>query len=252
MTELPDPISRRERQRQTREALVFAARAVFAEVGYHRASLDEIARHAGFSKGAVYSNFDGKADLFLAVMDANMESALAEGGWDVFDREAPEKSQPPEIVDVMMGFALATLEFVAAAARDEQLAPELAARMEVLVGTYEKVAGRSRPPADPLSDRELGTLLAALDQGAALLTLAGNVTIDQQLLGVGMRRILDPDRAGAEATGEAGAEATGQEPAARDPALHHRVVQRRIAEALGASRLLRDEQQGPPDPAPPG
>src|SRR5690625_6378950 len=62
MTQLPDPLSRRDRQRQTREALIFAARGVFAEDGYHAASLERIARVAGFSKGAVYSNFDGKPD----------------------------------------------------------------------------------------------------------------------------------------------------------------------------------------------
>src|SRR5690625_7294898 len=77
MAQLPDPISRRDRQRQTREALIFAARAVFAEGGYHAASLERIAREAGFSKGAVYSNFDGKPALFLAVMDQNLELAGA-------------------------------------------------------------------------------------------------------------------------------------------------------------------------------
>ena len=34
-------------------------------------SLDEIAEEAGFSKGAVYSNFAGKEDLFLSVLDGN-------------------------------------------------------------------------------------------------------------------------------------------------------------------------------------
>ena len=85
MADLPDPISRRDRQRQTRDALIFAARSVFADVGYHAASLDQIARHAGFSKGAVYSNFENKAALFLAVMDANFDLAYSEA-WDPFDR----------------------------------------------------------------------------------------------------------------------------------------------------------------------
>ena len=75
MTDLPDPISRRDRQRQTREAIVFAARAAFAEAGYHGARLDRIARAAGFSKGAVYSNFAGKAELFLAVLDKDIEGS---------------------------------------------------------------------------------------------------------------------------------------------------------------------------------
>lgn len=52
----------------TREHLLQAAAHVFAERGYHGASLDEVAAAAGFSKGAVYSNFRNKEDLFLALL----------------------------------------------------------------------------------------------------------------------------------------------------------------------------------------
>lgn len=223
MTDLPDPLSRRDRQRQTREALVFAARAVFARDGYHGARLEVIAREAGFSKGAVYSNFDGKAALFLAVMDTNLEAALADGGWNVFDRGSPEKPESPEVGEAIKGFALATLEFVAAAARDERLAAEMATRMQVLTDTYTAVAAGSRAADERLSDVELGTLLTALDQGAGLLTLAGSVSVDQRVLQTGMRRLLDP-------AGARGADEDGGAPGGS--ALHHEVIRRRVAEAL--------------------
>src|SRR5262249_35827039 len=42
---------------------------VFLRRGFHAASLDEIADEAGFTKGAVYSNFAGKDDLFLAMLE---------------------------------------------------------------------------------------------------------------------------------------------------------------------------------------
>ncbi|MEE6282687.1 TetR/AcrR family transcriptional regulator [Georgenia sp. MJ170] len=233
MTRLPDPISRRDRQRQTREALVFAARAVFARDGYSGANLELIAREAGFSKGAVYSNFDGKAGLFLAVMDLNIETALAEGGWDVFERtaqDAPPEGQDPALAAAMTGVALATLEFVATAARDEQLAGELAKRMEKLTDVYTSIAAESRVEGDPLSDADLGALLTALDQGSALLMLAGSVAIDQRVLRAGMQRLLDP----AATRGPAGAE--GDDTGAGPPALHDEVVRRRIAAALGEGR----------------
>lgn len=60
--------SRRERQERTREALLRAAAEVFAKRGFHAATLPEIARAAGCSTGAVYSNFEGKEDLFLALL----------------------------------------------------------------------------------------------------------------------------------------------------------------------------------------
>ena len=46
-----------------------AAAQVFAERGFHEATLDEVAAAAGFTKGAVYSNFKNKEDLFLALVE---------------------------------------------------------------------------------------------------------------------------------------------------------------------------------------
>lgn len=226
MTSLPDPISRRERQRQTREALIFAARDVFARDGYHGASLEGIAREAGFSKGAVYSNFEGKAALFLAVMDVNLELAAADV-WDPFER-APRgsggdsgDSLHAELQEAMTGFALATLEFIAAAARDEDVAPQLAIRMQALVGAYTQVATEVRAEGEHMAADDLGALLAALDQGIALLLLSGTVRADQRLLRAGARRLLDPARAATVPDDEDGGFG-----------LHDRQLQERIAAAM--------------------
>jgi AcrR family transcriptional regulator len=66
-------LSQAERRRQTRDGLIATGHDVFLERGFHGASLDEIAEQAGYSKGAVYSNFAGKDELFLAVLDAQFE-----------------------------------------------------------------------------------------------------------------------------------------------------------------------------------
>ncbi len=59
-----------ERRRElTRNALVEAAAEVFARKGVDAASLEEIAEIAGFTRGAIYSNFGSKDDLLLAVVD---------------------------------------------------------------------------------------------------------------------------------------------------------------------------------------
>jgi AcrR family transcriptional regulator len=60
------PASRKRAQTVAR--LLEAANAVIAEKGFQRASLDEIAAQAGMTKGAIYSNFGSKEDLFLAVV----------------------------------------------------------------------------------------------------------------------------------------------------------------------------------------
>ena len=64
----PRAWTRAERKELTRELLLDAAIEVFAQRGYHGASLEDVAAAAGFTKGAVYSNFETKADLFLALL----------------------------------------------------------------------------------------------------------------------------------------------------------------------------------------
>jgi AcrR family transcriptional regulator len=63
------PLPPERRREMTRTALVEAAADVFARKGFHGASLDEIAEAAGFTRGAIYSNFKSKEDLLLAVVD---------------------------------------------------------------------------------------------------------------------------------------------------------------------------------------
>lgn len=193
----PSPrLSRAERQHQTRIALVDAGRGVFARDGFHGARLDRIAEEAGFSKGAVYSNFDSKADLFLAVMDANFE-LLQGANLDPF--VGGSRPDEGDIFEEMMrdlrGFGLATLEFIASAARDETLRAGLAERVQVLVGAYEDVAARAAAEDESLAPAQVGVLLTAFEQGMAILSVSGAVGVDSWLQRYGMQRLLDPVRA---------------------------------------------------------
>ncbi len=63
------PTSRRG---QTRRKLLAAAQEIVAKEGFHGASVDAIARRAGYSIGALYSNFKGKDELFFAVFDEHV------------------------------------------------------------------------------------------------------------------------------------------------------------------------------------
>src|SRR5581483_2473712 len=60
-------LTRQEKQARTRHALLDAAAELFTERGFRHVSLDEIAQRAGVTKGAVYSNFADKEELFAAV-----------------------------------------------------------------------------------------------------------------------------------------------------------------------------------------
>jgi AcrR family transcriptional regulator len=141
-----------ERKRRTRSGLVETARKVFLERGFHGASLDEIAEAAGYSKGAVYSNFASKADLFLAVLDAHYEQrarAYADVVLDESDLEAAYRAvarfrleaqaREPEWEGLL-------LEFWTYAARRDDLREALVERRErfldLIAGLIEELASR--------------------------------------------------------------------------------------------------------------
>jgi AcrR family transcriptional regulator len=69
-------LTRTERKERTRGEIFEAARTVFLRKGFHAASLDEIAEEAGYTKGAVYSSFESKDELFLGVLDAHFERRM--------------------------------------------------------------------------------------------------------------------------------------------------------------------------------
>lgn len=62
---------------EVRRQVLDAALAVFAQKGFDGASMDDVAAAAGFTKGALYSNFAGKDDLFLALMDQQVARRIS-------------------------------------------------------------------------------------------------------------------------------------------------------------------------------
>jgi AcrR family transcriptional regulator len=66
-------VSRDNKVARNRELVLAAARRVFLAQGYASATLERIAEEAGFTKGVVYSQFDSKADMFLALLEARID-----------------------------------------------------------------------------------------------------------------------------------------------------------------------------------
>ncbi|HEY1316704.1 MAG TPA: helix-turn-helix domain-containing protein [Gaiella sp.] len=120
-------ITRSERKARTRQELLVAARTVFLRRGFHGATVEEIADEAGYTKGAVYSNFAGKDDLYLALLDAHYGQRVAAYAEMMLDE--PTYEDAIRVVGRFMAQSdaqapdwLPTLaEFVAHAARDESL-----------------------------------------------------------------------------------------------------------------------------------
>ena len=89
--ESPAPTSQRLASKlRTRQKVMEAARALFSEHGYEEATIRDIARKAGMSTGAVFANFQDKADLFEAVVAEDFERVA-----DVMRAAAEESAERP-------------------------------------------------------------------------------------------------------------------------------------------------------------
>lgn len=170
-------LSREESRQRTRAAILDAAERTFSELGYRGASLDAIALAAGFSKGAVYSNFSSKAELFLELMDRQAEQdEYASDG-----RLAPTTGQ---------GWALATLDFLIEAVRDPAIKSSLARRYETArTRTAARLGTGPNPPGWATWD-EVGTIAMALGSGLIIQTMIDSDAVAPDLFARTMTRLL--------------------------------------------------------------
>jgi AcrR family transcriptional regulator len=96
-----EPLTADRRRQQTRDYLLDAAQRVFAERGFHAATLDEVAAAAGFTKGAVYSNFKNKEDLFLALIEAAYAREMAALKETIEGSEVPPEARLGDFVGLI-------------------------------------------------------------------------------------------------------------------------------------------------------
>lgn len=128
------PLTRRDEQRaQTRRDLLDAAARVFAERGYHTTSVDQVAEAAGFTKGAVYSNFTSKEELFLELLDRQIDQAVGVLEQVLEDTPPEERArafgeQQASIAVLDRNWFLLDTEFLLYAARNEHIRERVAER----------------------------------------------------------------------------------------------------------------------------
>jgi AcrR family transcriptional regulator len=171
---------------------VAAADARFVASGYHATSLDQIAADAGYTKGAVYSNFASKEDLFFAVYErrvdrgvAEVERVLAEhGALAGIERLTAATATRRGRDD---GWLAVFIEFWSHVVRH----PELRERFAALhARVQEPFAVAVRALGEPNVDaRELAVAMMAMDIGLALERFVQPDVVDRTL-GLRMSRIV--------------------------------------------------------------
>ncbi len=126
-------LSREEMRVRTREKLMDAAEEVFAERGFYGASVEEIAERAGYTRGAFYSNYSGKDDIFLAVYDRRMHAQIEEVG--ALLRESADPAafftsirERPRAAKTTFAWMLLNNEFLLYAMRNPDVRPKFAER----------------------------------------------------------------------------------------------------------------------------
>lgn len=187
----------RPRRDEVRAQVLTAAAGVFAQRGFAGATIDEVAAAAGFTKGAVYSNFESKDELFLALMDAQvsarLQRVLAEvpsgkrAAAEIGDRLAAVSLEEPE-------WQLLFLEFWLRAVREPGVRKQFVAHRRALraaIAAAIRQAFANGHGSWTWSPEELTVLALALSNGLAIETLADPATIPEGLFGRVLARLED-------------------------------------------------------------
>ena len=175
------------RQRaETRERVLDAAERLFLTRGYLAVTIDDIAEKAGFTRGAVYSSFAGKEDVFAAVGQRRRDRALA-AGTEAVRTAATDEARLRGLgrwlaqqVERGRDWAVAELEFFAAVAKDPQWMTQVAelrsANQRQLAAFLDEQC-QALGVESPFDADELATIVAALASGL-LFEWMFDVTVD--------------------------------------------------------------------------
>jgi AcrR family transcriptional regulator len=165
--------TRAETQAATRAQLVATAKQMFFVDGYHPTSLEKVADAAGYSKGAVYSNFRNKDELCTAVLDEVRAERLGE----VIEMMA--RPDTPARIEALRdwakrvigdpGWTTLEVEFAVHARRTEQLRTELAGRLDGILQMLTAAVESADAPDRKMPGRETATVMLALGVGLGLL-----------------------------------------------------------------------------------
>ncbi len=172
---------------EVRRRLIDAAATVFAESGYSGARLDRIAYTAGFTKGAVYSNFPSKHALLAEVIEQRARTQLALGNLEVRAQNRPEAV----LEDIAEVWARGIVEQETWTRLLTEIAQQAARDPEV----REVYVGVRRALREELAASLAG---ACAELGIELTVPAGQLalTLQSLRLGLALEYGTDPDRIG--------------------------------------------------------
>ncbi len=183
-------LTRAQRQEQTRAELLEAARQRFLAHGYAATSLEDIADDAGFSKGAVYSNFGSKPNLCRDVLELIHREKFAEMA-ELATSDAELETRVAALSDWLertagdVGWTMLELEFAVLSRNNPELAQ--------MITTLRNEAARMVVDVLESMSAELGLTETQLANSAVAASLEdlGNLLLSAGI-GLGIQRAIDP------------------------------------------------------------
>jgi AcrR family transcriptional regulator len=186
----PRRLRRDEQQRHIRAQLLDAAERVFARHGYQGATIDAIAAEAGYSHGAIYSNFNGKEDLFLVLVEERVDARLARV-YQAADAELSRGATPLEAARRFVAMLqqeqhtyLLMVDFWNQAVREPKAAARFAerhARLRALIGRIVEGIARDTGAELTVPRDQAATTLIALVNGLTIERLADPAAAPDEL-----------------------------------------------------------------------
>jgi AcrR family transcriptional regulator len=174
-------MTRDESRQATRQRLIDAAATVFARRGYRRASVEEIASEAGYTIGALYSNFAGKEEVLLALLEQQIARiaerilTAARAADDPVDKLRAAAREWMAFLDDEPEMYALMIEFWTIWVRDDELRPRHAERFATVrsfIGGLIQEKADEMGIAMRLPPDQIGAVVVALADGLALQHLA--------------------------------------------------------------------------------
>lgn len=190
-------MTRAQQQQITRKHLLDAAEILFGERGIHQTSLDEVARKAGLTKGAIYANFASKNDLVAGILERKLAA---------IDEPSPTEARPASWIEALsrdyeaaidrpenQRFVHAFVEFWLYGMREDTIRTELVQWLQAVRNSNVRQAKALLGDDLPLPPDQFAVLMLALDIGVSLQRLLDPAAVPAASYEAGLNALLRRD-----------------------------------------------------------
>ncbi|MDM5298844.1 TetR/AcrR family transcriptional regulator [Bacillus pumilus] len=193
--------TQKERREETRKLLLKSAVDNFSKYGFHGVSIDKMTEHAGFSKGAFYAHFHSKEEIFLALLEEQMQLHVEK--INAFLAEQPSLLHFPEKMnqysiysrDENRTWSLLNMEFLLYAMRNEEVRYKwsnmILQSVKQITLSIENLIKKENLTCTLLSEEMAWTILS-LENGVAIFHYISKDHIPIDLLEKSLKKILSP------------------------------------------------------------